>query len=199
MLEALYPLIKSLISEQDLISAARKLELEHLASIIASEEKADIIFICTHNSRRSQLAEAWFQIAAQFFGKNGISSYSGGTEETAFNYRMVAALRRVGTPLLWIKNSDNPVYFIPGREHEAHIYFSKKYDHVYNPQKAFIAVLVCSSADEKCPTVFGCKHRIFLPYTDPKEADDQKNEHQVYDAKVREIGREMLYIFSLLK
>ena len=40
-------------------------------------------FICTHNSRRSHLAQVWAQTAAAYFDIQNISCYSGGTEATA--------------------------------------------------------------------------------------------------------------------
>ena len=55
---------------------------------------AGLIFICTHNSRRSQLAQVWAGTAARVFGIAGVETFSGGTEVTAFNPRAIAAAER---------------------------------------------------------------------------------------------------------
>ncbi|WP_144059748.1 arsenate-mycothiol transferase ArsC [Rhodopirellula sallentina] len=57
-----------------------------------------LTFICTHNSRRSQLAQVWAQTAAAYFGltREDVLCFSGGTEATACNRRTVEALRRSG-------------------------------------------------------------------------------------------------------
>ena len=56
--------------------------------------------------------------------------------------------------------------------------------------------MVCSQADEGCPFVAGAFKRISLPYLDPKEFDDTEFEGIKYLEKVKEIGREMLYMAS---
>jgi hypothetical protein len=55
--------------------------------------------------------------------------------------------------------------------------------------------MVCSQADEACPLVRGAK-RFSLPYEDPKAYDDSVHEAGAYDMKVREMGREILYLVS---
>jgi hypothetical protein len=55
--------------------------------------------------------------------------------------------------------------------------------------------MVCSQADEACPLIVGGK-RFSLPYQDPKDYDDTVHEAGAYDMKVREMGREILYLVS---
>lgn len=160
--------------------------------------KAKIIFICTHNSRRSQLGEAWLVAAKQFFQLKNIRSYSGGTEATSFNIRMVVALRESSFHLHSSGPITNPKYkLLALRESRLpHLMFSKVYNDEFNPRENFIALMVCSDADENCPIVHGAEHRISLPYLDPKEFDDTPMEALAYSDKVKEIGREMIYLMS---
>ena len=88
------------------IDSARKLELNTLAAYITESLKADSIvkltYICTHNSRRSHMAQLWSAVAAHYYGIKSVETYSGGTEATAFNPRSVACFKKQGfdiTPL----------------------------------------------------------------------------------------------------
>jgi len=197
--------VNELIKEFDLITETRKQELENLASVIKESltqfSKAEITVICTHNSRRSQLGQLWIKVAANYYGVKNIYTFSGGTEATSFNYRMVNAVKEYGFKVQQLDENANPKYHIPlGEEDKSmDILFSKVYSENYNPQTNYIAIMVCSQADEGCPFVSGAFKRISLPYLDPKEFDDTELESIKYLEKVKEIGREMLYIFSTFK
>ncbi len=201
MPELLKSNLEALLLEEDAIADDRKAQLSELGKIIATnrgeDELVHVVFICTHNSRRSQLSELWLDIAANHFQIPGIRAYSGGTEATAFNQRMVAAVKRFGFPLVEIKDGDNPIYQSKiSMEKEM---FSKKYDDPANPKRDFIAVMVCSDADRNCPVVPGAQVRYSLPYVDPKKSDDTPAESETYDAKVKEIGREILFMMREVK
>lgn len=193
--------ILTLESEFNLISEDRKKLLEncalHVSNQIREKGSSEIIVICTHNSRRSQLAELWIAIAAKHYHLPTISSFSGGSESTAFNHRMVNGLIDFGLQFGVIRAGENPHYAVSVEDLEiTKSCFSKVYSDSFNPQKDFIAILVCHSADEACPTIFGAAHRFFIPYVDPKRADDTSNEKTTYADKIWEIGREMMYLVS---
>jgi len=197
--------IEDLLSQGNQISKERKNELKELALKISSQQKemgfSKLNFVCTHNSRRSQLSQIWFWKALEYFELESISSYSGGTEGTAFNHRMVSALKRFGFNILTLDETKNPKYLIrSGKAEEREmVLFSKKYADSFNPQKDFIAIMVCDQADAECPFVPGAYSRIALPYEDPKVADDTPQETKSYDDKVLEIGREILFLVKHLK
>jgi protein-tyrosine-phosphatase len=194
--------VNELIIEFDLITESRKLELENLALAINESltnfGKSEITVICTHNSRRSQLGQLWIKAAAIHYGIKNIYTFSGGTEATSFNFRMVNAVKEYGFKVKQLDENVNPKYHISlGEEDESmDILYSKVYSENYNPQSNYIAVMVCSQADEGCPFVAGAFKRISLPYLDPKEFDDTEFESIKYLEKVKEIGREMLYTVS---
>lgn len=192
--------IKILSEQEHLITDLRRAELSDLASQItalkADKGSAKVTFVCTHNSRRSQLAEIWLRTANRYLQIKDIDIYSGGTEATAFNHRMVAALQRFGFSLQIAKQGNNPIYLDTEVEKKM---FSKKYDAPYNPNQDFIAVMVCAQADRDCPFVQGAWARVSLPYLDPKVANDGPHEASAYDDKVKEIGREMLYLASQMQ
>lgn len=185
------------------IATERKKELNFLAkeikALLQEKGRAPITFVCTHNSRRSQLAQIWMNVGAAYYNIKGIESYSGGTEATAFNIRMVKAVKAFGFNLQVQVQKDNPEYLFqyPGANDLK--LFSKKYDDAFNPKQDFIAVMVCSQADKACPFVPGAYSRVSIPYLDPKAADNTPDESASYDAKVEEIGKEVLYLCALLK
>jgi len=196
--------IDTLETSFNLIATKRQTLLQNCAHSISKQltekSSSEIIVICTHNSRRSQLAELWITLASMHYKLNSISSFSGGSESTAFNHRMVNALIDFGLEFNLKQAGKNPQYIvtIDEEKHKQHC-FSKIYNHSFNPQKDFIAILVCHSADEACPTIFGAAERFFVPYVDPKRADDTDEEKSAYADKVMEIGREMLYMMSKVK
>jgi len=204
----LFPEIEAYLAEVQtetgLISPERRTTLDQLALFIDERrgrgEIARLVFICTHNSRRSHLAQIWAQTVAHAFGLNGIETYSGGTEATAFNARAVAAVERAGFRVETVNSADNPLFtvrFAP--EVQPMECFSKVYDHAPNPDKDFCAVMTCSAADEHCPIVFGAAERLVVPYDDPKEFDTTPDEERQYDERCRQIAREMVWALGRVR
>jgi len=83
--------INKLITEFDKIPTKRKQLLTDMINFIKTkrENKSDakLIFICTHNSRRSQFAQIWTQTAAHYYQVDNIKSFSGGSEGDGGNTR----------------------------------------------------------------------------------------------------------------
>jgi len=184
----------------DAIPADRQTELRKVALFLrtklSANEAARAVFICTHNSRRSHLAQLWAKVAASYYGHEAIETFSGGTEATAFNPRAVAALERAG---FQIENpgGENPRYKVSyGPEAPVQEAFSKVYSETPNPKENFAAVMTCSQADKNCPTVFGATLRVALPYVDPKEADDTPAEASRYDERSLQIAQEMFFLMK---
>jgi len=186
------------------IPEARKLILQQLVAFIERKRKAkdpiSLNFICTHNSRRSHIAQLWAQAAAHYYGINNVSCFSGGTEATAFNPRAVKAMQEAGFVIEMTKDGNNPIY--EARFADATkpvIAFSKKYDDAFNHNQDFAAIMTCSHADENCPLVIGASARIALTYDDPKEFDGTPLEATKYAERVHQIGSEIFYAFSQVK
>lgn len=190
--------ITNVLNEFHLIPASRKKELELLRDFILKKKgKTNLIFICTHNSRRSHLAQIWAQIASNYYNLKGISCYSGGTESTAFYPSAIEALKEQGLLALRISEGANPIYAIRFTDSNHPILcFSKKHDHFFNPKTNFIAIMTCDQADQNCPFIPNANHRISIKYEDPKVADGTAFEKEKYTQRSWEICREMFFIFS---
>ncbi len=194
--EALGRYLSSLSAGFDGIPEPRKAILQRLADYIRERRpEARLVVICTHNSRRSHLGQLWAAAAAAWYGIEGLESFSGGTEATAFNPNAVAALRRAGFQIERKTGGKNPVYGAAySEEGPALEVFSKRFDDDANPARDFAAIMVCSEADEACPLVPGAALRLSLPFEDPKRADGTPEEQQAYDEACRLIAREFCYV-----
>lgn len=191
----------SLVEEYDKIPEERKETLRELADFVTREQKnervAKLVFICTHNSRRSHFGQIWAKTAAFYYGTGNVETYSGGTEATAFNPRAVKALQDAGFEIGTFSAGDNPVYQVSFSDSAPEIRaWSKKYDSEDNPLHDFCAVMTCSQADAECPFIPGASLRISLPYEDPKLYDGTGQEAEAYSERCRQIAREMMYLFS---
>ncbi len=188
--------------EFDRIEPARQRELEALAEHVRGDLKGDgkalLTFVCTHNSRRSHLAQIWAAAGAAYYGVQGIETFSGGTEATAMNPRTVAALRRAGLRVETAEPlAENPRYEASFAEGVAPMEcFSKVYDSSPNPTVGYAAVMTCAQADQGCPVVRGADFRIAIRYDDPKVSDGTPAEESTYDQRCQQIAREMLYLMS---
>ena len=203
-----YPELRRYLTEAttrfNVIPHDRKSELAKVADYVreclSNSEPARLTFICTHNSRRSHLSQIWAQVAAEYYGLEGVETFSGGTEATAFNPRAVAAMQRCGLMLVADDpTAINPRYRVTTSDSSTpQICFSKAYGDSPNPSKNYCAVMTCSQADDACPVVMGCDLRMPIRYEDPKVADDTQFEAQRYDERSAQICCEMLYLMSLV-
>lgn len=192
--------ISAVKREIDHIPADRRQALALLSSFVSERSKAGkgskLTFICTHNSRRSHLAQIWAQTAVHYCAVRNVETYSGGTESTAFNPRAVEAIRRAGFLVDSTQGDSNPVYEVRSTGQAAPMRcFSKVYDQPPNPREDYAAVMTCSAADQGCPIVNGAVERFAMIYDDPKAFDGTDLEAQKYDERCRQIAREMFYVF----
>ncbi len=157
-------------------------------------------FICTHNSRRSQLTQVWAYFAANYFDLTSIKAYSGGTAVTAFFRNTVKTLQSVGFIFNIVEfNHQNPKYDISFKSGiKPLLGFSKLYDDAINSEPYF-AITTCSSADENCPFIPNAIFRFHLPFNDPKEFDNTEIADEAYLKTNRQIAAEIFILFKELK
>jgi len=108
-------------------------------------ESVNILFLCTGNSCRSQMAEGW----ARELGGNRVVVQSAGIEAHGKNPRAIAAMREAGIDI---------------SSQESTIVTKEMLD------KADIVVTVCGHADEQCPVLPAKVKKIHWPLTDPAKA-----------------------------
>lgn len=203
MLQSIKHYCDKLITEFDTISKERQTLLEKITHYIAKKntlnKPINLVYICTHNSRRSHFGQVWAHVASKYYGISNVNTYSGGTEATAFNINAINALKRVGFYVKPINIEKNSTFHISFDEKENPILcFSKVYDDPKNPQSEFAAIMTCSDAEENCPFIPGVELRIGTTYDDPKEFDDTPLQDAKYDERCKQIALETFYVFSKL-
>lgn len=194
--------IKARLQEQSMIPAHRQEKLLAIAHFLhlhlSPQSFLALNYVCTHNSRRSQIAQIWSWAAAHYFGLENLRHFSGGTEVTAFNENAVKAMERAGFQTA-NDAENNPKYrIVCDPQLEPLLCFSKYFDDPYNPQKDFIALMTCSDAETNCPFIPGTKQRFSLNYEDPKVSDGTSEEEYIYDQCVQQIAREILFLMQEL-
>ncbi|HTG81901.1 MAG TPA: arsenate reductase ArsC [Geobacteraceae bacterium] len=132
--------------------------------------KKRVLFLCTANSCRSQMAEG---IVNHFLGDR-IVAFSAGTTATFVNPRAVAVLREVGI--------DISVHRSKGLAE----FEGEPFDYV---------ITLCGSANENCPLFFGGVERIHIGFDDPAVATGSEEEIMNEFRRVRDEIRERLLAF----
>ncbi len=133
-------------------------------------EKLNVLFLCTGNSCRSQMAEGW----AHHLISDQITAYSAGIEKHGMNQLAVRAMAEAGIDI------------------GSHA--SKTVDEL--PVQNFdIVITLCGHANETCPFIPGQVKRIHVGFDDPprlaKEAKS-KEEAMVHYRRVCEEIRDLV-------
>lgn len=204
MLPKIQSYLDSLKKDFNNIPQQRKELLERISQYIAKKQvqgkEVNLVYICTHNSRRSHYGQVWAKVVSEYYKVKNINTFSGGTEATVFNINAINALKRVGFEIKPINIEKNSVYHVTFDEKEQPVVcFSKTYDDGKNPQKDFAAIMTCSDAEENCPFIPGVELRIGTTYDDPKAFDGTPQQDEKYDERCKQIALETLYVFSKVK
>jgi arsenate reductase len=116
-----------------------------------SPEKKTVLFICTHNSGRSQMAEAFLN---ELFGDQYEAS-SAGTKPSAINPRVIAVMKETGLDLsTWRAKSVDE----------------------FMGQRVDLVITLCDEAQEACPFFPGAPKYDHQGFPDPEKcggADEQ--------------------------
>ena len=204
MIKSIKTYCDNLTEEFDEIPVVRKVLLEKISYYIISKKQENkpinLVYICTHNSRRSHFGQIWAQVAAHYYGIKNVHAFSGGTEVTAFNSNAINAIKRIGFNVKQINEKKNSTYHIYFEETENPMEcFSKLFDDDKNPKSAFAAIITCSDAEENCPYISGAELRIGTTYNDPKIFDNTPLQDAKYDERCQQIALETFYAFSKIK
>ena len=141
-----------------------------------------IVFICTHNSRRSQFCEFWAKYFSNHYDKN-LNIYSAGVEKTEVYNGVFKALLRCG-----VKKLNNKLVI----DKQSIRLESKTLEEIH--LKSFISIINCSDAEKNCPIDFRSIANINLKYEDPKSFDGSSSEEDEYFNTSYLIARELNYI-----
>jgi len=124
-------------------------------------KKPFVLFVCTHNSARSQMAEGYFRARYSQMAEVG----SAGTEIHAVHPLAVSVMAEIGIDI-----SDHRSKLIGE-------FFDKKPDFV---------ITVCDTSQKACPFVPGAGKVIHAGYTDPSSCNGTPSECQEVFRMVRD-------------
>jgi protein-tyrosine phosphatase/arsenate reductase len=192
-----------LIQDFQSISEDRKILLDKIATYIQgkkdSKQSIQLMYVCTHNSRRSHFGQIWASVAAHYYQIKDVHTYSGGTEATAFHPNAIKALESSGFVVIPDSIAANASFTVRFGLEESTSCFSKVYDDDVNPHSNFAAIMTCSDAEENCPFIPGVELRVGTTYEDPKAFDGTVQQDQKYLERSNQIARECLYVFSRIR
>lgn len=185
------------------IPKERKKVLTRIASYVQERyelnKPINLVFICTHNSRRSHFGQIAAALAAEYYALDQVNVFSGGTEATAFHPNAIKSLRDLGFSIQSEDESlKNPVWKVRFGNKSESTCFSKTFDDPTNPATGFAAIMTCSDAEQNCPFVLGTELRIGTTYDDPKVSDSTPEQDATYQARFPQIATEIFFTFSLI-
>ncbi|QEN08614.1 arsenate reductase ArsC [Oceanispirochaeta crateris] len=141
------------------------------------EDKIKVLFICVHNSARSQIAEEYLRK----YGGDLFETESAGLEPGTLNPYVIEALKQDGIDIFGKKTKSVKDLFKEG----------KRYNYV---------ITVCSrSIEDKCPVFPGALVRLNWPFPDPERFHGESSEIQEQVNELRDIIRQMVEQFVEVK
>ncbi len=144
-----------------------------------------VVFLCTHNSRRSQYCEIWGNYFSSVY-KKSITFLSAGAVKTKVHKQIYKSLERVGVKV--DRNSSINI------ENITIIPFSKTLSDIN--KKQFISIMTCSNYEKTCPFDPRSLINLQLFYKDPKRYDNSNREAEEYDKTSFMIACEINYILK---
>ncbi len=138
-------------------------------------KKQRVLFICRHNSARSQMAEAWCNALCGEF----LEAESAGLEPGEINPLVVRAMGEVGIDI--------------SRKGTQDVFSLVKGDKLYS-----YVITVCDrSAAERCPIFAGTTTRLDWSFPDPARLPGDDAEKMVAVRKIRDAIRDSIVAWSV--
>jgi arsenate reductase (thioredoxin) len=138
-----------------------------MAAAEVVDRRPRVLFLCTHNSARSQMAEGLLRHLA----RHRFEVHSAGTEATSVKPEAIAAMDEIGADL-------------SGQESKTlERYLGEPFEYV---------ITVCDAANEACPVFPGAKNRLHWSFEDPSQATGTEEERLRLFRRVRDEIRERI-------
>ena len=128
------------------------------------DQKIKVLFICVHNSARSQMAEAFLQN----LGRDHFFVESAGLEAGTINPLAVAVMKEAGIDISANKTKSAFDFFKQGK--------------LYN----YVVTVCDTSAGERCPIFPGITKRLHWGFDDPSSLTGTEEEKLEKTRKIRD-------------
>lgn len=136
--------------------------------------KKKVLFVCTHNSARSQISEGLLN----YFGKDKYQAFSAGSTATKVNPFSIEALKEIGIDITHHYSKDMSEF-----ENEI-------FDYV---------ITVCDNAKESCPFFPGAKHYAHKSFKDPSAVTGNYEDKLNAFRNTRDEIKEWIFEFFKIK
>ena len=135
--------------------------------LVLTNERTNVLVLCTGNSCRSQMAEGFFRS----LGDSKVATYSAGLTTHGLNPLAIKTMAKIGVD-------------ISGQTSDAlEKYLNDRFDYI---------ITVCDNAAENCPVFPGDAKRLHWPFDDPAQAVGSEEDRLLMFAKIRDaIGRQV--------
>jgi arsenate reductase len=135
-------------------------------------ERQRVIFVCTHNSARSQMAEGMLRA----WGSDRFEAFSAGTEATRVRPEAIAVMDEIGID-------------ISGHE-------SKSLAPFMGDAFSWL-ITVCDDAREACPVIPGVANQAHWSIEDPSGVEADEGARLAAFREARDILRDRIHMFML--
>lgn len=115
----------------------------------------NLMFLCTGNSCRSQMAEGWARLLGGQYGDDWLTVESAGIEAHGKNPRAITVMHEAGVDISGQESTRLTADML---------------------QRADLVVSVCGHADEHCPVLPAGTRKIHWPLDDPAKAQGTEDE-----------------------
>jgi arsenate reductase len=126
------------------------------------DRKIKVLFLCTSNSCRSQMAEAWLRE----LGGEGFTVFSAGLEPHGVHPLTIKVMEEAGCDMSGHR--------------------SKHLDEFVGEVAFDFLITVCSNADERCPVFPGMGERLHWPFEDPAGFKGPEEQQLAFFRQVRD-------------
>jgi len=128
---------------------------------VSRNEKMGVLFLCSHNSARSQMAEGLLRE----MGAGNFEAFSAGTEATQVRPLAIRAMAELGIDIAGYRSKILTEYL------------KQPFDYV---------ITVCDQANESCPFFPGATNRLHWSFPDPSKASGSEEEQLTVYREVRD-------------
>ena len=125
-------------------------------------DKIRVLFLCTGNTARSQMAEAWLK----FYAADRFEVHSAGLEPSVVNPLTIQVMQEAGVDMSEARSKSLTEF--TGKLHFGYL------------------ITVCSNAEEKCPIFPGMGQRLHWPFDDPAAVVGTEEERLAAFRRVRD-------------
>ncbi len=139
---------------------------------MADESPTRVLFVCTHNSARSQMAEGMVRA----WGGDRFEAFSAGTEATRVRPEAIEVMREIGIDI----SGHSSKTILP--------FIGESFGWV---------ITVCDAAKETCPVIPGAGQQAHWSIDDPSAIEGSEEQRLEAFREARDVIRDRVHIFLL--